>query len=303
MQVGYTVEGGEVSMEWLENLSEAIQYIENHLDEEISYEEAARIACCSTYYFQRMFSYVAGIPLSEYIRRRRMTQAAFELNQGSCKVLDVALKYGYTSPTSFHRAFQSVHGITPAAAKKLGAPLHAYPAISFSIQITGGSAMPYHLREHKPFRIVGIRIPLQENMEENQRRIPMFWQEILQGSQFTDLCALADLAEKSIMGISVYEDPAHIYYYIGVESTQEVPEGMFELHLPSALWAVFVNEGRMKEDVQEVFRRFYTEWLPFSGYEYARIPDLEVYPIYKDKPLNGHSEVWIGIRKKKRSHV
>ena len=96
-------------MEWLNNLSNAIDYLESNLVDEISYEEAANIAYCSTYYFGRMFSYVAGIPLSEYIRRRRMTQAAFELQTTDSKVLDVALKYGYTSPTSFNRAFQSVH--------------------------------------------------------------------------------------------------------------------------------------------------------------------------------------------------
>lgn len=92
-------------MEWLKNLSNAIDYIENNLTGEISYEEAAKIACCSTYYFERMFTYVAGISLSEYIRRRKMTQAAFDLQTTDMKVLDAALKYGYASPTSFNRAF------------------------------------------------------------------------------------------------------------------------------------------------------------------------------------------------------
>ena len=104
-------------MKWLENLSNAIEYIEKNLDSDISVDAAAQIACCSTYYFQRMFTYVAGISLSEYIRRRRMSQAAFELQRTDKKVLDIALKYGYSSPTAFNRAFQSVHGITPVAAK------------------------------------------------------------------------------------------------------------------------------------------------------------------------------------------
>ncbi len=103
-------------MEWLKNLSNAIEYIEDNLDKEISYEKAARIACCSTYYFQRLFSYVAGVSLSEYIRKRRMSQAAFELQRTDKKVLDVALKYGYTSPTSFNRAFQSVQAGPPGLA-------------------------------------------------------------------------------------------------------------------------------------------------------------------------------------------
>lgn len=84
-------------MEWLKKLSQAIDYIENNLDGDISYYEAAKIACCSTYYFQRMFSYVAGIPLSDYIRRRRMTKAAFELQISENKVMDIGSKYGYVS--------------------------------------------------------------------------------------------------------------------------------------------------------------------------------------------------------------
>ena len=156
-------------MEWLKNLSSAIEYIEDNLDKEISYEKAARIACCSTYYFQRLFSYVAGVSLSEYIRKRRMSQAAFELQQTDKKVLDVALKYGYASPTSFNRAFQSVHGITPAAAKSKGSTLNAYLPIKFSVKVTGGSAMPYRIAETEAIRIVeqGLaetnRIMLPEN--------------------------------------------------------------------------------------------------------------------------------------------
>lgn len=144
-------------MEWLKNLSNAIEYIEDNLDKEISYEEAARIACCSTYYFRRLFSYVAGVSLSEYIRKRRMSQAAFELQRTDKKVLDVALKYGYTSPTSFNRAFQSVHGITPAVAKNKGSTLNAYPPIRFSVKITGGNVMSYRIEETGVIRIVGIR--------------------------------------------------------------------------------------------------------------------------------------------------
>lgn len=106
-------------MEWLNSLSKAIEYIENHLEQEISFDEAARIASCSTYYFQRIFSYVAGISLAEYIRRRRMTQAAFEL-QRTDKSFGDCLKIWVCLPDFFNRAFQSVHGISPVAAKQKG---------------------------------------------------------------------------------------------------------------------------------------------------------------------------------------
>ena len=103
-----------------------------------------------------------------------MTQAAFELQRTNAKVIDIALKYGYTSPTSFNRAFQSVHNIPPTAARNLGSTLNAYPAIRFSVQITGGNAMAYHIAEKYPMRMVGVRIPLSTDMEENYRIIPEF---------------------------------------------------------------------------------------------------------------------------------
>ena len=256
-------------MEWLKKLGAAIDYIEDNLDKEISYDEAARIACCSPYYFQRIFSYVSGVSLSEYIRRRKMTQAAFELQRTDEKVIDIALKYGYSSPTSFNRAFQNVHGITPTAAKAMGCILQAYPSIQFRIEITGGSAMVYHIAEKQPLHIVGIRIPLACDMEENLR-------------------------------ISVYESPKEIYYYIGVATNASAPADMYEYEIPAATWVIFENDGRFKEDVQSVFRRFYMEWLPFSGYKYAELPDIEVYPICDSQPAHGHSEVWIAIQKEDR---
>ena len=107
-------------MEWLQRLNESVNYIEEHLDGTIELGQAAQIACCSTFHYQRMFSYIAGIPLSEYIRRRRMTAAAFDLINKNMRVIDAALKYGYESPTSFNRAFQSVHGVSPSFARNEG---------------------------------------------------------------------------------------------------------------------------------------------------------------------------------------
>lgn len=289
-------------MEWLKKIGAAIDYIEDNLDKEISYDEAARIACCSTYYFQRIFSYVSGISLSEYIRRRKMTQAAFELQRTDSRVIDVALKYGYSSPTSFNRAFQSIHGIAPLAAKSVGCTLRAYPSIKFSIKVMGGSAMSYHIEKKEGFRIVGIRTPLVEDAEENMRIVPAFWEKTLR--KYNGILEIADLSNgnpKGILGISVYQAPQNIYYYIAVPSDHPLPDGMVECVIPEATWVVFENDGMFKDDVQSVFRRFLTEFLPFSGYEYAGLPDVEIYPICEGHPQRGHSEVWIAIKEAKEN--
>lgn len=287
-------------MEWLKNLNNAVMYIENNLDNEISYDEAARIACCSTYYFQRMFTYVTGVSLADYIRRRRMSQAAFELQRTDKKVLDVALKYGYASPTSFNRAFQNVHGITPAAAKNIGSVLNAYPPIHFSVEITGNNSMSYRIEEKEAMHIVGIRTPLVHNMEENHKNIPLFWNHVLEGTQFSELCGLSTEKPKKILGVSVYQNPENIFYYIGAVTNESAPKDMYEYEIPAATWVIFEANGHFKESVQDIFRRFYKEWLLFSGYEYAWLPDIEVYPIEKGKPISGHSEVWIAVKKEKK---
>lgn len=290
-------------MEWLKKLSAAIDYIEDNLDGDISYNEAAQIACCSTFYFQRIFSYVSGISLSEYIRRRRMTQAAFELQRANTKVIDIALKYGYNSPTSFNRAFQSVHNIAPTAARNMGSTLNAYPAIRFSVQVTGRNAMAYHITKKQSMRMVGVRIPLVEDMEENYRTIPEFWTSVLSNNQFSEIWSLSNQSPYGILGVSIYESTGRIFYYIAVATDKPVPSDMFEVEIPSATWVVFENNGYFKEKVQSVFRRFYTEWLPFSGYEYAGLPDIEVYPVCQETPISGHSEVWIAIKKDKEDET
>lgn len=286
-------------MKWLKQLSQVIDYIESNLDGVISFDEAAKIACCSTCYFQRIFSNVVGISLSEYIRRRRMTAAAFELQTSNKKVMDIGLKYGYESPTSFNRAFQSVHGVSPIVARTQGTLLTAYPPISFSILVTGGETMNYRIETKEAIRIVGVRTTLQEEMEQNQKIVPVFWNKMLESTLFSQICELTDKEPHGILGVTAYTNPQNIYYYIAASTDKPVPDGMVEFEIPAATWVIFECNGHFKESVQTIFKRFLTEWLPVSGYEYAELPDIEVYPVNKKGSKGGHAEVWIAIKKER----
>ena len=227
-----------------------------------------------------------------------MTQAAFELQRADRKVIDVALKYGYTSPTSFNRAFQSVHGIKPMAAKHIGCTLCAYPAIKLSVKVTGGNEMAYHLEKKSGFRMVGIKTPLTENMDENMRRIPLFWQRAWMKNQIAEIAERSNGKPDGLLGVSVYDGPGNFNYYIAAASDVPAPEGMEEYWIPEGVWVVFEKEGMFREEVQDVFERFLTEFLPFSGYAYAGLPDVEVYPT-EAEGAKGHSEVWIAIKEEK----
>ena len=121
-------------MEWVERLNQSMNYIEEHLAGEIDYKQLARIACCSTYHYQRMFTYMAGITLAEYIRRRKMSLAAVDLQGGNKKIVDIAEKYGYRSPTAFNRAFQAFHGIAPSTVKGGGVSVKSFSPLYLELQ-------------------------------------------------------------------------------------------------------------------------------------------------------------------------
>ncbi len=161
-------------MDWLERMNNALEYIENHLDEEIDYKEIAKKAYCSEYHFSRMFSSIAGISLSEYIRRRRLTLAAFEIQKSDIRIIDVAVKYGYVSADSFARAFQKTHGIKPSDARINGVQLKAFPRISFQISIKGDTEMEYRIENlDYELRIIGKSKPVKTSRAF--KTIPTLW--------------------------------------------------------------------------------------------------------------------------------
>ena len=192
-------------MDWLGRLNDALRYIEENLEGGIDLAQAAKIACCSAFHFQRMFSYLAGVPLAEYIRRRRMTKAAFDLQNSKDKVIDIALKYGYDSPTAFNRAFQSIHGVAPSAARQAGARLKAYQPISFKITIRGEAEMNYRIEQHGPFRIVGPKLtcPWSPEKHEGFALVPPFWAEHFQQGTIPILCGIMNQQPPGLLGVSV----------------------------------------------------------------------------------------------------
>ena len=178
-------------MEWLDRLNDAVNYIELNLDDEIPYDKLAQIAYCSTYHFQRMFSFITGVPLSEYIRRRRLTLAAFELQTSNIKVIDVAIKYGYESPEAFSRAFKNLHGVMPVSARDIGVSLKAFPKMTFSISIKGVAEMNYRIEEKEPFEVFGLELKTTVVNGQCYKDIPEFWADCERDGQCQALAGAA----------------------------------------------------------------------------------------------------------------
>lgn len=282
-----------VHMEWVTRMNDAIRYIEDHLTEEIQYSEAAKIACCSVYHFQRMFSYMADVSLSEYIRRRRLTLAAFELQNSPIKVIDLALRLGYESPEAFARAFQHLHGVTPTAARQSGTKLKAYPRLSFQLSIKGVAAMDYRMEKIGAFSIVGRRVRVVT--EEAFQTIPGIWSNAQEQGLFGRLWEIRNehCPVRGILGICSDGDfgrNEEFDYILAIASNQHPPEGMIRMDFPEAVWAVFEVPGP-PDGIQEIWKRLYTEWIPTSGYDLANLPAVECYlPIDENK-----NELWIPV--------
>ena len=238
---------------------------------------------------------MAGIPLSEYIRRRRMTLAAVELQSSDEKVIDIALKYGYASPTAFNRAFQSVQGITPSAAKKKGTPVKSYPPLSFAITIKGVEGMNYRIEEKEAFRIIGIAQSMSKNLEENFAVVPQMWGKAAADGTIQKLASMIEGQPAGLLGVSICNNEEDWRYFIAVSGTRPAEAPFEEYRVPASTWAVFPGTGT-NLSVQDLERRIVTEWLPTSGYEYGSAPDIEVY--ISPNPENAKYEVWIPVVKK-----
>ncbi|HDR7663628.1 MULTISPECIES: AraC family transcriptional regulator [Bacillus cereus group] len=290
-------------MDSLKNMNAAMQYIEDNLTDEINFKEVAQLALCSEYHFKRMFSFLAGISLSEYIRCRRLTLAAFELKDSNAKVIDVAIKYGYNSPDSFTRAFQNLHGITPSEARNSNHSLKAYSPMTFQLSIQGGNEMNYRIEEKEPFRIIGItkRVPIVFNGVNEE--IASMWKS-LNPESIQTLKSLSNIEPTGIISASTnfsegrMEEKGELDHYIGVASMKDCPEQFTQLEVAASTWTVFEAVGPFPETLQNVWGRIYSEWFPSSNYELAEGPEI-LWNEQKDiSSPNFKSEIWIPVLKK-----
>jgi AraC family transcriptional regulator len=291
-----------MKMDSLERLNNSLNYIEENLEHEVDLKEAAKRACCSEYHFKRMFSFLAGISLSEYIRRRRLTLAAFDLTNGEEKILDLAVKYGYSSSDSFTRAFQSLHGITPSEARKQGHSLKAFPRMTFQLSIKGGDEMNYRIVEKDAFHIVGIkkRVPLIYNGVNPE--IAAMWQSLTIES-INELKKLSNIEPRGLISASTnfserLAENSELDHYIGAATTEECPDHFVKLEVAASTWAVFEAVGPFPETLQNVWGRIYAEWFPSSSFEQVEGPEI-LWNEHKDTTSpTFRSEIWIPVKKR-----
>ncbi|MFD7730222.1 helix-turn-helix domain-containing protein [Kitasatospora phosalacinea] len=291
----------------LERLNQAMEHVEEHLDGRLEVAELARITATSEYHFRRLFSSLAGMPLSEYVRRRRLTVAAAEVLAGQPSLLDVAVRYGYGSGEAFARAFRAQHGVGPGEARRSGAVLNAQPRLSFRLVVEGSTTMRYRIVEKEAFRVVGrkARVPLihegvNPHIVEHVRSIPAETSRRIAALSDQDpegvVSATVRLPEAGPDGLDGFAEGSLLdYYHAAVSGAAEVPADLDVLECPAGSWAVFENTGPFPQALQQMWAEVAARWIPSNPYEYRPGPEiLRVRPV-PDDPERSQAQLWIPV--------
>ena len=270
---------------WIEGFQESIDFIEKNLTEEL--EDIAAKAALSPFYYQRIFGALCGVTVGEYIRARRMTLAAQELNGKDVKVIDVAVKYSYDSPDSFSKAFQKFHGITPSQAKEPGAPLRSFAPLHIKITMEGGTMMDYRIVEKAPFTIVGVKRPF--NSDSSYQEIPKFWDEWLAQGEKRPIMGTFGVC-LDMKGKDFDYWIADLYF-----PWEDIPEGCETRVIPGSAWAQFPCTIKTLQDTNT---KIWSEWLPaLQGYSLAGEYDIEVYLPPEEGSDDMKVYIWVPLKK------
>ncbi|MCL2285470.1 MAG: AraC family transcriptional regulator [Firmicutes bacterium] len=302
-------------MDTTANLNAAMRYIEQRLFDVIDFTEVARIACCSEYQFRRMFSYLAGMTLNEYIRKRRLSIAASLLQTSEEKIIDISLRCGYESPDAFSKAFQAMYCVSPSVLRKSSDTLKVFPPLFFHLTLKGGIEMEYRIVERGEFYLMGKigHIPLiYHGANPHTANV---WKQLKQ----EDLLVLMEYSAVEPKGIvtvhgqtiegikSVINEGDEILYCVGVIMEKPMPDrfkGRFDVlpfeasswHVVSAVDNVYPANSNIL-DTKEAYAKT-SEWLPTSEYEETGAPIITWYESYDFSKPNKKSEVWTPVRKR-----
>ncbi|WP_332645288.1 AraC family transcriptional regulator [Lysinibacillus sp. 54212] len=285
-------------MNWIESIQKAINFIEENLLEEITLEHIATEANSSLFHFQRTFTILTDMSITDYIRRRRLTIAAQELMSTDTKIIYLALKYGYESPEAFTKAFRKQHNVTPSKARKKQGTLQAFNRLVIQVKLKGAEPMKYKIVEKEKFQVVGMKRTYNWEKGENTNGIPLFWDEINGAGMDKKLIKLNNGEINGVLGVCVSDknNKALIDYWIAVDHEGDVPENMLSIEIPSSKWVVFEVHGPMPEAMQNTWKQIYSEWFPSNPYEPAGTPELEVYSDEDPYKPDLYSEIWIPIK-------
>lgn len=264
-----------------DRLNDLIEYIELHLCDNIDTKKLAQILCVNEYTMYRIFNFISGLSITEYIRNRRLSMAGLELINSKIKVIDLAMKYGYDSPASFSRAFNKFHGVNPSEIGQNVSFLRNFPPISFDNKLENNIRLDFRI-EDKP-ELTFYSIYRNFNLPDIKIMAPKFWKEIDNNSKYLNV--FNDNTFGIIEYDNLFPNPKTVNYHI---ATTKLFENSTKISIPESKWAIFNAENIDGEYMSNLSFYVYKKWIPYSGYNIRNIPEIEAY--YKD-----HTEWWLPI--------
>lgn len=279
-------------------IQKAINYIEDNILTELDYNTVAKEMNVSSHHFQKIFHVLSGFTLGEYVRNRRLSLAASELQLSNCRIMDIAMKYGYDAPESFSRAFERFHGVLPSAAKEKGVTIKSFSRMSLKVILEGGSVMDYRIEEMDSLRLLGKV----EKQLVNDVQAGKFWERCIKDGTLDTLTKYSTSPDKEHIGIadgSSYDGESYLYYIATPYLDDDVPHGYIIKELPVRTWIKFrcISFGIKNTADTELWHKIYSEFFPTSDYEPAEY-QLEVYPYDDGRYKDDIAEAWIAVKKK-----
>ena len=295
-------------MQWIAMVQKSIDYVEEHLLEEIHFEDVAKQVNMSPYEFHRAFSFMSGMTLNTYIRNRRLSLAGQELAKTNERIIDIAMKYGFETQDGFTKAFTRFHGVAPKCAKISGTSLVLFNPLKIKVVLEGGKKIDYRMekREKQRFLAVVKKFPTEIINEDNNCDISDFWDECYAGNLIEPLKTLRHIGKKEIYVLCapLRDSENYFEYGIGVlleNETQNIDESQWEekgyciWETEPCTYVVFRCIGKDGECITEAWEKFYKEFLPQSGYQSCMETDYEVY--FDEGEEGIFCELWIPIQK------
>lgn len=282
-------------------LNRLADLVEEHLAEELDVHGLARTLGTTEYHLRRMFSSLAGMPLSEYVRRRRMTVAAADVVRGEDDLLSIAVRHGYGSTEAFGRAFRAVHGATPRDVRRAGGPLRAQPQLRFRLTVEGNIPMDTRLVDRPAFRLVGhaARVPL-----IHQGVNPHIQQHItaLPPQEHLRLKALSGTAPGGLLQVCDDLAPdgaegSELTYLHGVAVSRDTPapDDLDAIEVPAGRWAIFRSSGPYPRTLQTTWAATATEWFPSNPWRLRPGPSIVTVLERADDFSTATCELWLPV--------
>ena len=250
------------------------------------------------HHLRRMFSSLAGMPLSDYVRRRRMSVAAADLVDTSDDLLTIAVRYGYGSAEAFGRAFRAVHGVGPGDARRDGGPFRSQQSLRFRLTVEGATPMHVRITDHPAIRLVGhaTRVPLihegvNPHIAAHVAAIPM--------EEHLRLKALSTMSPGGLLSVTSQPEPdgsegSELTYLHGVATSDDatVPEDLDCIAVPAGSWAIFTSSGPHPQALQETWAATAAEWFPSNPWRLRPGPSIVAVLAHDDDFTTATCELW-----------